>query len=148
MSPLSVVLVKTSAVGWHLSLPSMNQDSHQRLFKAGRWERVHRILANRPFSALLCNQLVIRMPSFIQCVQWWLFLSKLWLVVCLQDNHISHCGSLLLFLRSLTDLLHHCTILVFVLKTFLSLSLKLWTPQGIQPVCYGFVRFQHTAMSL
>lgn len=36
------------------------------------------------------------MPSFIKCVQWWLFLSKLWLVVCSQVNGISHCGSSLL----------------------------------------------------
>lgn len=97
MSPLSVVLVKTSSIGWHLSLPFVNQDSHWHFFKAGRWEEMHSILANRPSSALLCNQLVIRPPSFIRCVQRWLFLSKLWLVVCSQVSCISRCGSLLLF---------------------------------------------------
>lgn len=52
------------------------------------------------------------------------------------------------FWCSLTDLPHHCALLIFVLKTFLSISLNPWTPQSIQPVCYNFVKFQYRAMPL
>lgn len=52
------------------------------------------------------------------------------------------------FLFSLPDFLHHCAILVFVSKIFLYVSLKHWTPQVNKTVCYGFVRFQHKAITL
>lgn len=68
------------------------------------------------------------------------FSEQIFLVVCSKINHIfSHCGSLLLFF-AIPDLLHHCAIFFFVSKIFL--SVKLWTPRGIKPVCYGLVRFQ------
>lgn len=37
------------------------------LCESGRWERIQHIFANRPSSAPLWNQLVVRMPSFIEC---------------------------------------------------------------------------------
>lgn len=97
----------------------------------------------------VCNKNVFIL--FTKCVQWCFFLSKffLWsaqkLITSSPIVGLCYCFFFFFFFAIL-DLLHHCAIFLFVSK--ISLSLKLWTPQGIKPVCYGLVRFQHTAKSL